>query len=135
MFYCEYCEISKNTFSYRTPPVAASVLWVVVCYKKHFCLTLTGLSKLSYSKWPFSLLCCDLDTVWMRMQKVCIKKVVRKRFPKMIGEFQMISNLTLKRFAYDFSKKSVIYFRSEYRKIRTRNNSVFRDFSRSVTKL
>ena len=22
--YCEFCEISKNTFSYRTPPVAAS---------------------------------------------------------------------------------------------------------------
>ena len=22
---CEFCEISKNTFSYRTPPVAASV--------------------------------------------------------------------------------------------------------------
>ena len=22
--YCEYCEISKNTFSYRTPPVAVS---------------------------------------------------------------------------------------------------------------
>ena len=24
MLYCEFCEISKNTFSYRTPPVAAS---------------------------------------------------------------------------------------------------------------
>ena len=24
MFSCEFCEISKNTFSYRTPPVAAS---------------------------------------------------------------------------------------------------------------
>ena len=23
---CEFCEISKNTFSYRIPPVAASVL-------------------------------------------------------------------------------------------------------------
>ena len=23
--FCEYCEISKNTFFYRTPPVAASV--------------------------------------------------------------------------------------------------------------
>ena len=23
-FSCEFCEISKNTFSYRTPPVAAS---------------------------------------------------------------------------------------------------------------
>ena len=24
---CEYCQISKNTFSYRTSPMAASVLW------------------------------------------------------------------------------------------------------------
>ena len=24
LFSCEFCEISKNTFSYRTPPVAAS---------------------------------------------------------------------------------------------------------------
>ena len=23
-FFCEFCKISKNTFSYRTPPVAAS---------------------------------------------------------------------------------------------------------------
>ena len=27
VFSCEFCEIFKNTFSYRTPPVAASVLW------------------------------------------------------------------------------------------------------------
>ena len=27
VFSCEFCQISKNTFSYRTPPVAASVLW------------------------------------------------------------------------------------------------------------
>ena len=25
VFSCEFCEISKNTFSYRTTPVAASV--------------------------------------------------------------------------------------------------------------
>ena len=24
VFFCEFCKISKNTFSYRTPPVAAS---------------------------------------------------------------------------------------------------------------
>ena len=24
VFSCEFCEISKNTFSYRTPPVAVS---------------------------------------------------------------------------------------------------------------
>ena len=27
MFSCEFCEISKNTVFYRTPPVAASVSW------------------------------------------------------------------------------------------------------------
>ena len=27
MFSCEFCEISKNTFFYRTPPVAASAFW------------------------------------------------------------------------------------------------------------
>ena len=27
VFFCEFCQISKNIFSYRTPPVAASVLW------------------------------------------------------------------------------------------------------------
>ena len=26
VFSCEYSEISKNTFSYRTPPVAASLI-------------------------------------------------------------------------------------------------------------
>ena len=26
MFSCEFCEIRKNTFSYRTSPMAASVL-------------------------------------------------------------------------------------------------------------
>ena len=25
VFFCEFCEIFKNTFFYRTPPVAASV--------------------------------------------------------------------------------------------------------------
>ena len=25
VFFCEFCEISKNTLSYRTPPVTASV--------------------------------------------------------------------------------------------------------------
>ena len=28
VFYCEFCEISKNTFSYGTPPVAASRYWI-----------------------------------------------------------------------------------------------------------
>ena len=27
VFSCEFCQISKNTFFYGAPPVAASVLW------------------------------------------------------------------------------------------------------------
>ena len=27
VFSCEFCEISKNTFFYRTPPVADSAHW------------------------------------------------------------------------------------------------------------
>ena len=34
MFSCEFYEISKNTFSYRTPPVAASIMsWKSIYFK------------------------------------------------------------------------------------------------------
>ena len=29
VFSCEFCKTSKNTFSYRTPPVAASVIYLL----------------------------------------------------------------------------------------------------------
>ena len=32
VFSCEFCEISKNTYSYRTPPVAASENLLVLHY-------------------------------------------------------------------------------------------------------
>ena len=38
MFSCEFCEISKNTFSYRTPPVVASEKRFHQQY--HFCFHL-----------------------------------------------------------------------------------------------
>ena len=35
VFSCEFCEISKNTFSYRTPPVAAfETLFFVQCVER-----------------------------------------------------------------------------------------------------
>ena len=34
MFSCEFCEISKNTFSYSTPLVAASVFSFEVVFIK-----------------------------------------------------------------------------------------------------
>ena len=30
MFSCEFWEISQNTFSYRTPPVTASGLYILI---------------------------------------------------------------------------------------------------------
>ena len=41
MFSCGFCETSKNTFSYRTPPVAASVVFkclFVTSHTLHFTL-------------------------------------------------------------------------------------------------
>ena len=44
VFSCEFCAISKNTFSYRTPSVAPSVLtyvpfWLVIFLLKNFTST------------------------------------------------------------------------------------------------
>ena len=42
VFSCEFCQISKNTFSYRTPPVAASnttlaiILWQFSVFQYRF---------------------------------------------------------------------------------------------------
>ena len=36
VFYCQFCEISKNTFFYRTPPVAASVIRQNTKHKKRW---------------------------------------------------------------------------------------------------
>ena len=41
VFSCEFCEISKNTFSYRTPRVAASVYLMKVFSKRLFQFTMT----------------------------------------------------------------------------------------------
>ena len=36
VFSCEFCEISKNNFSYRTPPMAASELMVTFAVQSSF---------------------------------------------------------------------------------------------------
>ena len=36
VFSCEFCEIAKNTFSYRTSPMAASVMIFVLGQVKPF---------------------------------------------------------------------------------------------------
>ena len=39
VFSCEFCKISKDTFSYRTPPVASFVLTITIEKQK---LIITG---------------------------------------------------------------------------------------------
>ena len=36
VFFCEFCEISKNNFPYRTPPVVASILATVLLHLNFF---------------------------------------------------------------------------------------------------
>ena len=45
MFSSELCEISKNTFSYRTPPVAASEFDRAHCYWDNDGVCLANLKK------------------------------------------------------------------------------------------
>ena len=45
VFSCQFCEISKNTFSYRTPPVAASGQYLEYILKRIF----IGKNRSSYS--------------------------------------------------------------------------------------
>ena len=46
MFPCEFCEISKNTFFYRTPPAADYVLSIIKNKKKLYILNFAaGLAK------------------------------------------------------------------------------------------
>ena len=52
VFSCEFCKISKNTFSYRTPQMAASVLFLKVVSKTTF-IYLVG-----YTKY------CETATFW-----------------------------------------------------------------------
>ena len=71
VFSCEFCEISKNTFSYRTPLVAASVLsiltlkqmnilsgivvflpdFLIKFWKKKLCVLLCSISKPNFIAW------------------------------------------------------------------------------------
>ena len=50
-FSCEFCEISKETFSYRTPPVAASDAMQYLVYL-HKIVAVDNLHALSHFLWP-----------------------------------------------------------------------------------
>ena len=73
VFSCEFCEISRNTFSYRAPPVAASVYLrkrniVSSIYCNKLILKVTKITKIKNSRWRRS-----------------IKKVVLNNFTKFTG--------------------------------------------------
>ena len=73
VFSCEFCEISRNNFSYRTPPVAASVYLrkrniVSLIYCNKLILKVTKITKIKNNRWRRS-----------------IKKVVLNNFKKFTG--------------------------------------------------
>ena len=73
VFSCEFCEISRNTFSYRAPPVAASVYLrkrniVSLIYCNKLILKVTKITKIKNSRCRRS-----------------IKKVVLNNFTKFTG--------------------------------------------------
>ena len=106
MFYCQFCEISKNTFFYRTPPVAASEK----CLETVFVFSVAvrgyrfnrGTLRLEeneqlacYFSWGrIFLTCLSLKPVgWMRIKlfrscnrRCSIKKGVLKNFAKCTGK-------------------------------------------------
>ena len=73
-FFCEFCEISKNTFSYRTHPVAASGLShqdCVIKYHKRCLLNLTG--TLAIARVPQPTFTCSKPI--METLKLCVESV------------------------------------------------------------
>ena len=49
VFSCEFCEISKNTFFYRTPPVSASVIvYFIVTKRLNVIITISYMNKFDF---------------------------------------------------------------------------------------
>ena len=55
VFFCEFCEISKNTFFYRTYPVAASTFDYLVCCISEILWSISFPIRKKTSKWQVSL--------------------------------------------------------------------------------
>ena len=60
---CEFCEISKNTFFYRAPQVAASVTRIVKITTKHECLFPTCNFNIWFSNIYIKLILINLPTM------------------------------------------------------------------------
>ena len=53
VFSCEFCEISKSNFSYRAPPVVASVMYILKALTEHLWATASDvIAKICNKIWP-----------------------------------------------------------------------------------
>ena len=74
---CEFCEISKNTFSYRTPPVAVSIENISKLLAEYICL---GFVKVIFQiiDWKENIIYLH-QNVWIdnvfSLRKLCIYRV------------------------------------------------------------
>ena len=112
MFSCEFCEISKNTFPYRTLPVLASVLIVTVLNITY--LNVCSLSEnwlISASNSEISLFPVISDSIYLfkvnnsntrKMCEICSKLTIKTRewrhghhYNVFIVNFEYVSHFSL----------------------------------------
>ena len=83
---CEFCKISKNTFSDRTLPKAASILW-----RSSFIFSRWMLSSFqNFMKTSANLTKATLRETWHSMSKIC--KITGKKWLKIMQAYFFIGN-------------------------------------------
>ena len=83
-FSYEYCKISKNTFSYRTPPVAATALYIGETKKKVITRTIEPQQDSFHRKWESSgateqCLECHGQFNWINPKTLSIEQQYHRR--------------------------------------------------------
>ena len=72
VFSCEFCETSKNTFSYRTPPVAASVALKMIRDPYNLNTRFLKIGSIIFKKLIRDIH-IDLINIYMRPRRDCAK--------------------------------------------------------------
>ena len=109
MFSFEFCEISKNTFSYRTPPVAAPDLWqiAILIVDVSFLHILYEFYEIKLKVMKYTLNCVSwniLKEIFHSVSSIRVPKVPFRFFDKLKNEIQN----SMLRFCFYFNKEGEI---------------------------
>ena len=108
VFFCEFCEISKNTLFYRTSLVAASVCLQNIPFQPYFMLNM--FSKIEYGWWSLDLR--DHHTNKNLIKEIWLCVIIRnceRASGKKTLDLIRISCLSLNLFSY-FPASNYAYF-------------------------